>query len=249
MGYESITAQGLSAPPYLVAFVAVLLTTYLSDKRKSRAEFIVFHASIASAGYLVLALSRDTLTRYCAIFFVASGFFSVVACVIAWTVNNQSSESGKGTGMVMLNTIGQCGPLIGTRLYPESNAPYYENGMIICSISMFIVALLAILLRRHLALLNQESFASENYHLVADGENQEAVPSMADDDEEYEEEEEDDEDISRYEIISGREARELREVHGFGIDILDDDGSVDAILKNGAKMVARKKMQKFKYML
>ncbi|KAK7204871.1 major facilitator superfamily domain-containing protein [Myxozyma melibiosi] len=251
MGYESVTAQGLSAPPYLVAFISVLLTTYLSDKRKSRAEFIVFHASIASAGYLVLAISRDTFTRYCAIFFVASGFFSVVACVIAWTVNNQSSESGKGTGIVLLNTIGQCGPLIGTRLYPESNAPYYEKGMIICSLAMFFVAVFAIFLRRHLAMLNRESFASERYHLVSEDGTEAAVPSMADDDEEeeYEEDDDADEESARYELISAREARALREVHGFGIDILDDDGSVDAILKNGQKLIARKKQQKFKYML
>ncbi|KAK9236289.1 major facilitator superfamily domain-containing protein [Lipomyces kononenkoae] len=253
MGYHQITAQGLSAPPYLVAYVTVLVTTYLSDKRKSRAEFIIFHSSISAAGYLVLALSRDTFTRYCAIFFVASGFFSVVTIVIAWTINNQSSEAGKGTGMVMLNTIGQCGPLVGTRLYPESDAPYYERGMIICSIAMFTVAILAIMLRRHLAMLNADSYKEERYRLINDENSSQSVPSMVDDDEDqYDDEDEDeagDEDISRYEIISVAEARQLREEHGFDIDILDDEGAVDTILKNGAKLVAKKQAQTFKYML
>ncbi|KAK9459518.1 major facilitator superfamily domain-containing protein [Lipomyces oligophaga] len=256
MGYESITAQGLSAPPYIVAFFAVLLTTHFSDKMQSRAEFVIFHASISSAGYLCLAISRDTFTRYCAIFFVATGFFCVVTIVIAWTVNNQSSESGKGTGVVLLNTIGQCGPLIGTRLYPDSDAPYYERGMMICSISMLIVAILAIFLRRHLALANRASFEAENYHLVPDEEDEDAeaasIPSAAaDEDETYEDEQdaEEDEESSRYELISPAEARALREIHGFDIDIVDDELIVDSILKKGALLAAKKKEQKFKYML
>ncbi|KAK9465409.1 major facilitator superfamily domain-containing protein [Lipomyces arxii] len=254
MGYESITAQGLSAPPYLVAFCTVLFTTYLSDKRKSRAEYIIFHSSISAAGYLVLALSRDTFVRYCAIFFVASGFFSVVAIIIAWTVNNQSSESGKGTGMVMLNTIGQCGPLIGTRLYPESDAPYYERGMFICSFAMFFVAVLAILLRRHLAMLNAESSKEERYRLLTDDDdNSSLVPSATSEEEEdlgEESEDEDaDEELSRYEVISPAEALHLRAEHGLDIDIVDDDATVSRILKDGATLAAKKQTQRFRYML
>ncbi|KAK9448069.1 major facilitator superfamily domain-containing protein [Limtongia smithiae] len=252
MGYDSIAAQGLSVPPYLVAFCVVLISAYLSDKHKSRAEYIVFHASIAATGYLVLAISRDTFTRYLAIFFVTSGFFSVVTIVIAWTVNNQSSESAKGTGMVMLNTIGQCGPLIGTRLYPETDAPYYEHGMIICCGAMLLVAILAIALRRHLAGLNAASYKEESYRLISE-DGTPAPPSAADDDvEAYSDDEEDedgDEDVSRYELISSYEARQLREEHGFTIDILDDASSVDSVLKSGAKLVSRKKLQKFKYIL
>ncbi|KAK9455667.1 major facilitator superfamily domain-containing protein [Dipodascopsis uninucleata] len=255
MGYESITAQGLSAPPYMVAYVVVLFTTYWSDKRKSRAEFIVFLSSVSAAGYFILALSRHTLIRYASIFFVASGFYSVIAMIIAWTVNNQSSESGKGTGMVMLNSIGQFGPLIGTRLYPDSDSPYYERGMFICSASMMMVAVLAILLRRHLARLNVESYNDENYRLVSD-EGEPIVPSAAAEEIEgpeeeiiYEEEEEEDEEASRYEVISAQEARQLREEYGFDIDIVDDEQSVETVLRNGAKVVTKRQHMKFKYML
>ncbi|KAK9478229.1 major facilitator superfamily domain-containing protein [Lipomyces japonicus] len=258
MGYESITAQGLSAPPYLVAYFVVLITTHWSDKKKSRSEFIVFHASISAAGYFILAVSRNTLTRYLAIFFVASGFYSVVACIIVWTVNNQSSESSKGTGMVLLNTIGQCGPLIGTRLYPDTDAPYYQRGMFICSVAMFTVAILAILLRRHLAKLNSQSVKEERYHLVpdSDGITESPVPSLSDDEEDEDDEDDEgyddedgDEELSRYEVISQAEARQLREEHGFNIDIIDDEGTVNTILKNGANLVVKKQHEKFRYVL
>ncbi|KAK9472285.1 major facilitator superfamily domain-containing protein [Dipodascopsis tothii] len=263
MGYESITAQGMSAPPYIVAYITVIAVTFYSDKKKSRAEFIVFFASMACAGYVVLAVSRETFVRYLALFFVTSGFFTVVALVIAWTVNNQSSESAKGTGVVMLNTIGQCGPIVGTRLYPDSDGPYYPHGMGICALSMLLVAILAILLRRHMALLNAQSEKEERYNLVSADEDEASfrastdsvVPSALDADEEYDEEDEEfqDEDDTHhtlfYETISQAEARQLREQYGFDIEIIDDDKTVDDVMKAKAKFIARKKAIKFKYML
>ena len=49
---------------------------------------------------------------------------------------------------MMLNLLGQFGPLVGTRLYPDSDKPYYVKGMAVCSVFMFLVALLAWWLRR-----------------------------------------------------------------------------------------------------
>ena len=47
----------------------------------------------------------------------------------------------------MLNLLGQFGPLVGTRLYPESDRPYYVKGMAVCGGFMFFVAVLALFLR------------------------------------------------------------------------------------------------------
>lgn len=44
-------------------------------------------------------------------------------------------------------TVGQCGPLLGTRVYPTSSAPYYVEGQIVCAAFMFFVAALAIIMR------------------------------------------------------------------------------------------------------
>ena len=56
----------------------------------------------------------------------------------------------------MLNLVGQFGPLVGTRLYPDSDKPYYVTGMTICSIFMFVVVLLAWWLRNVLARENKK---------------------------------------------------------------------------------------------
>lgn len=158
MGYSALKSQALSAPPYLVAFGTVLLTAFLSDRYRSRSTFVIFHALMASAGYAMMAIAGSVHAspqwRYIGVYPAASGFFSVVTIIITWTINNQDSDSKKGTGVVMLNYIGQLGPLVGVHLYPDSDQPYYVKGMAVCASFMAMVAILAYSLRRLLAAKN-----------------------------------------------------------------------------------------------
>ncbi|GAB7362637.1 hypothetical protein MBLNU230_g2947t1 [Neophaeotheca triangularis] len=147
MGYASQTAQALTAPPFLLAFVSVLVTAYLSDRYRTRSLPLILHGTLACFGYVLLALAKPLNLsngwRYFAVFPICSGFFSVVAVVITWTLNNQSSDEGKGTGTVVLQVIGQLGPLVGTRLYPDAEGPYFVKGMAVCALAMGCVVLLA----------------------------------------------------------------------------------------------------------
>lgn len=49
--------------------------------------------------------------------------------------------------MVILNVIGQCGPFLGTNVFPDSAAPRYIKGQAICAAFMFFTTLLALGLR------------------------------------------------------------------------------------------------------
>lgn len=84
------------------------------------------------------------------------GFFASITLIITWTLNNQHTHTGRGTGMAILNIVGQMGPLIGTRLYPDDDAPYYVMGMAVCAGFMIGVAVLAMGLRWVLARRNSE---------------------------------------------------------------------------------------------
>lgn len=152
MGFENITAQGLTAPPYLVAFFVVIATAYYSDRLQSRSLFIIVHALLAAVGYSTIAIlgylkSSHTLVRYFALYPAIAGFFSSVTVIITWTINNQESDSNKGTGMAMLNVIGQFGPLVGTSIFPDEEGPWYVKGLMMCAVFMVLVAILAGVLR------------------------------------------------------------------------------------------------------
>ncbi|KAJ8606699.1 hypothetical protein MRB53_040781 [Persea americana] len=171
MGYGDAAAQGLSAPPFVGAFLAVIATAIISDRCHSRSLPIMFHATIAMVGYILLASAAAShlgnTVRYLAVFPICAGFFSAVTLVITWTINNQASNEGKGTGMAVLNVIGQCGPLLGTQLYPDSEGPFYSRGMTVCAVAMGLVVVLAVVLR--VVLLREN--ARRTSHWKATGDN------------------------------------------------------------------------------
>ena len=159
MGHDVLTSQALSAPPYLIAFIIVLFTAHMSDRLQARTIPIIFHALSSSAGYAILALAKPlnlpVIVRYLAVYPAAIGFFNVVTLIIAWSINNQANESRQGGGFALLQVIGQCGPLVGTRLYPDKDGPYYSHGMQTCAWAMLAVALLAFALRIYMRYLNR----------------------------------------------------------------------------------------------
>ena len=165
MGYSPLTSQALSAPPYLFAFIVVLVTTYISDRTRTRSPYLITHALLSSLSYLLIAATGYFHThlphtlhitiRYLCVYPATAGFFSAITLILAWTMDNRVEKEGKGASVALLNLIGQCGPLLGTRLYPANDGPWYVRGMATCAVFMLLVAGLAVLLRVLLGRVNQ----------------------------------------------------------------------------------------------
>ncbi len=161
MGHDALTAQALAAPPYLAAFVLVLASAHASDRMRARAPLLVAYALASAAGYAVLAfsgplrLAAGSPVRYLAVYPATVGFFNVVVLLIAWNVNNQRGESRQGGAFALFQMVGQCGPLVGTRLYPHADGPFYHRGMSVMTCAMLGVAVLAVLLRWYLVSANR----------------------------------------------------------------------------------------------
>jgi MFS family permease len=158
-GHSTLAAQALSAPVYLLSFIIVILTAWFSDRLRNRSYFIVCYSLLSASGYIILALARPLglglWWRYAAIYPAAIGFFSVVTIIITWNINNQESESAQGAGFAILQIIGQCGPLVGVRLFNDKDAPDYLMGMSICGGAMVTTACLAAGLRWYLIVQNR----------------------------------------------------------------------------------------------
>ncbi|XXG95404.1 hypothetical protein Hte_001666 [Hypoxylon texense] len=151
MGFTAINAQGLSAPPYFLSFIMCILTTWIADKTRQRGLMIIGLSLVAGVGYVLLATCHSVGVRYFGVFLAAAGVFPAISNILPWTINNQGSDSKRGAGIALLNIVGQCGPLLGTRVFPAGDAPYYVKGMGICAGFMFFNALLALALRMYLS--------------------------------------------------------------------------------------------------
>ncbi|OAA41091.1 Major facilitator superfamily domain, general substrate transporter [Beauveria brongniartii RCEF 3172] len=173
MGYSSLSAQALSAPPYLLTFVIVLFTAHMSDRRSSRTLPIVFHALCSASGYLVLGIAEPlrlpTWVRYLAVYPAAMGFFNVVTLIITWGINSQPDETRRGATFAMMQFIGQLGTLIGTRLYPDRDGPYYTTGHRVCAVVLLGAAACAFVLRSYLKRLNRKLAEKDAHSSYRDG--------------------------------------------------------------------------------
>lgn len=104
-------------------------------------------SAIGGVGYVMLATCKSVGARYAGVFLAAGGVFPTIANILPWVTNNQGSDSRRGAGIVILNIIGQCGPVLGTRLYPTGEGPFYVKGQSVCAGFMFFTTLLAVGLR------------------------------------------------------------------------------------------------------
>lgn len=147
MGFTSVNAQGLTAPPYFLAFAVCIASTYVGDITQQRGLVITVLSLVGCAGYVMLAASRSVAVRYAGVFLAAAGVFPAIANILSWLLNNQRSDTRRGVGIAIMNIIGQCGPLLGTRVFPSGEAPYYVKGMSVCAAFMAFNAALAFGLR------------------------------------------------------------------------------------------------------
>lgn len=154
MGFTSVNAQGLTAPPYFLAFFVCIASTYIGDLTQQRGLLIAGLSLAGCAGYVMLAASRSVGVRYAGVFLAAAGVFPAIANILSWALNNQRGDTRRGVGIAVMNIIGQCGPLLGTRVFPSREGPYYVKGMAVCAGFMAFNAVLALGLRTYFKLRN-----------------------------------------------------------------------------------------------
>lgn len=142
MGFTSIQAQGLSAPPYFLAWLVCICVSFISDRVGQRGLFIVFLICVGGVGYLLLALFESTAIRYLGVYFITCGVFPSIALNFTWMTDNQGPSSKRGAGLIIFGMIGQSGSFLGARIFPDHEGPFYVKGMAICSSALFMGALL-----------------------------------------------------------------------------------------------------------
>ncbi|KAK6955560.1 hypothetical protein Daesc_003200 [Daldinia eschscholtzii] len=143
MGYTAINAQGLSAPPSFAAFLFALITTWVADKTQQRCIVLMVTSAVGGVGYIILATVETVGVRYFATFLASAGVFSTIPNILGLTLNNQGSDTRRGMSIVLINLIGQCGPFLGTNVFPTSEGPRFIKGMSVCAAFMFFSTLLA----------------------------------------------------------------------------------------------------------
>lgn len=150
-----LEAQGLSAPPYLLAYFVCLTASFLSDKAQNRGFFLLGFCCTGGIGSILLGVVHIVAVRYFATFLVCAGTFPAVALTFTWVTDNQGSASKRGAGLAIFGMVGQWGSILGARIFPAEECPYYTKGMTICAAVLFFGAVLSQVLSFSLRMQNK----------------------------------------------------------------------------------------------
>lgn len=130
LGYSNVTAQLFTVPPNFLAFLVVIVTSFISDKIKMRGPLILAGFTIAAVGYIMQLASSLPGVRYGGTFLIAAGAFPCSPLILAWLSNNLAPHYTKATGLGFQVAIGNCGAFVATFTYLSSKqTDRYEGGM------------------------------------------------------------------------------------------------------------------------
>lgn len=87
MGFSSIDAQGLTAPPFFLSFLITILSVYVADKTQQRGFTIMLMSTIGFIGYVLLAAVETVGVRYFGVFLAAAGIFPSIANILPWVLS------------------------------------------------------------------------------------------------------------------------------------------------------------------
>ena len=137
--FSTIQSNGLSAPPYVACWILIVACAFISDRLRTRGPIIVLAALVAAIGFIILATKSSAAVRYFALFLAVQIFVSV-ALILTWVGNTHATDSKRAGAFAILATGGQCGPILGTNVFPAADEPYYRKGMwVSCGACLIVV--------------------------------------------------------------------------------------------------------------
>ncbi|KAJ5103883.1 hypothetical protein N7532_004412 [Penicillium argentinense] len=129
--FTEVQSNGVTAPPYVLCFILIITVSVLSDKYRMRGPFCALFAILSAIGFILLGTTDTVGPRYFGSFLVVL-IFVTTSVALVWNSNTNSTGSKKAGGLWIMMTVGQCGPLLGTNMFPDSDAPSYRTGLWVC---------------------------------------------------------------------------------------------------------------------
>ncbi|CAG1979626.1 unnamed protein product [Fusarium graminearum] len=117
--FDHQASNGLSAPPYGLCFVMILLCAFASDRAKVRGPFVAAAATVSTIGYCLLSVSSAVTARYIGVFLSVQIFVSI-SILLPWVSSVHRTESKRAGGWAIFATLGQFGPLLTVEMRPVS---------------------------------------------------------------------------------------------------------------------------------
>ncbi|CAG8456531.1 242_t:CDS:2 [Scutellospora calospora] len=174
LGFTDLQAQLMVIPPFLTSTVFMIINSRFADKYKTRSCNILignFVSIIGLVGLLATRANDPSLynLRYFFTILLACGAYSVVPIIFSWCTCNIVGQYKRSIMIAMVLALANIAGIIGTLIFPISDAPSFIMGNSICLASMIIASIITIGLKFYLESINKNRdlaiIADHNYKL------------------------------------------------------------------------------------
>ncbi|TPX30966.1 hypothetical protein SmJEL517_g05583 [Synchytrium microbalum] len=131
LGYSGTVANALTAPPYVMAAIVMVIVAFHSDKYHERTFHALGAVFVCFIGYLILVVvplttaSPSIPVLYLGIFIIVTGIFVINPVVNAWLASNIAPGVKKAVAIAMAVSANNAAGLVGSNLYLAADKPYY----------------------------------------------------------------------------------------------------------------------------
>jgi MFS family permease len=157
LGYSDHMAQYMVVPIYAVAFVAVAVTGYFSDKYPhQRGAIIAIWLSTSMVCSIAICAVYNYTARYVLLVFMAAGLWSTNGCSLSYAASTFGfmPQETRAVSLALVNALGNLAQIYGAYLFPDSDEPKYLLGFGVisgmCAFGVTVYAVAHILLRKYL---------------------------------------------------------------------------------------------------
>ncbi|OZJ04848.1 hypothetical protein BZG36_02616 [Bifiguratus adelaidae] len=161
MGFTNVNAQAMSAPPFAIACLALIIASISADRLRERGLHIGILMLLGMLGYILLIVlrSKGAVALYIAAVITTTGVFSNAAAMVTWFTINFGGHTKRGVATALMISFGNIGGALGGQVYRAEDAPFYPRGHTICACLMGFGALTAFVFK---ILLNRENRRRDN---------------------------------------------------------------------------------------
>ncbi|KAI1437291.1 putative MFS transporter [Xylaria sp. CBS 124048] len=160
LGYSNLRAQLMTVPPYAVAYIVQLFTSWSADYFNERGLHSAALATFGAVGFVIsAALPPDAfLSRYGGLIIGATGAFGCIPPLLGWLSSNIFSTASVGMAIALnIGLGGAPGQIVGVFIYKADEAKLgYPTGHWTNAALLFMVAIGAVLLRIYYAWRNKK---------------------------------------------------------------------------------------------
>ncbi|OAL43333.1 MFS general substrate transporter [Pyrenochaeta sp. DS3sAY3a] len=144
LGYNVALSQILVTPPYIAAAFASVATGYFADRVRLRTPFMIGHALVVIAGFVMIGWGNNTGSKLTGIFLAIIGNNCAIPAALAFLSNNVVGTKKRQTAIALQVMWGGLGGIVGSLISREQDYPTYRPGLYASFASMFTFIILSV---------------------------------------------------------------------------------------------------------